>query len=188
MLLLWPQLCQCPDLIFSVWVCCSHHPQFYFPLVHFLPDSNSLLHPGKVPLLSSFIIVFLLVMLPHYIQPPFISAHNNPLGFYIQKSVHISRMIICISNKHACFPSVVQLGSHLFPFMYGNYCHFSKRSQMLHVLHILIVKQCEWWFCSVWSHHYIIQICCCGNDLTPKFSFFLSIDACLYQQSPCSSN
>ena len=177
MFLLWPQLCQCPDLIFSVWVHCSHHPQFNFPLVHFLPDSNSLLHPGKFHL-SSCIIVFLFLMFPHYIHPHCISAHNNPLGFYIQKSVDISRMIICISNKHTCFPSVVQLGSHLFPFMYGNNCHFSKRSQMHHVLCILIVN----------NHHYIIQICCSGNDLTPKFSFFFSIDACLYQHSPCSSH
>ena len=64
--------------------------------------------------------------------------------------------------------------------MYGNYCHFSKRSQMFHVLCIIIVEQCEWCFCSVWSHHYIIQICCCGDDLTPKFSFsFALITACI---------
>ena len=80
-------------------------------------------------------------------------------GFYIQEPVYISRMIICISNKHACFPSIVQLGSHLFPFMYGNHSHFSNRSQMLHLLCILIVEQSVWWFCAVWSHHYIIQIC-----------------------------
>ena len=86
-------------------------------------------------------------------------------------------MIICISNKHTCFPSVVQRVSQLFPFIYGNHCYFS---QMLHVLCILIVKQCVWWFCSVWSPHYIIQICCCGNDLTPKFSFFLALmPACI---------
>ena len=61
-----------------------------------------------------------------------------------------------------------------FPFMYGNYCHFSKRSQIIHVLCILIVKQCEWWFCSVWSHHYIIQICCCGKDFFNSLRLFCS--------------
>ena len=152
MFLFWPLLCQCPDLIFSVWVCCFHQPQFYFPLVHFLPDSNSLLHPGEFPL------VFLhncvpFVMFPHYIQPPCISTHKNHLGVYIHKSVYIFRMIICIPNKHTCFPSVVQLGSQLFPScMATTNCYFSKRSQMLHVLCIHIVKQCEWWLCSVWSH------------------------------------
>ena len=50
-------------------------------------------------------------------------------------------MIIYLSNKHACFPSITQLGSHLFPFMYGNHYHFSKRSQMLHGFFILIEEQ-----------------------------------------------
>ena len=67
-----------------------------------------------------------------------------------------------------------------FPFMYGNHCHFSKRSQMLHEFCILIVEQSVWWFCSVWSHHYIIEICCGRNDLTPKFSFSLELmPACI---------
>ena len=157
-----------------MWVCCSHHLKSYFLLVHILPELISLLHQGKLPL----------VFLHKYVSfcsvsIRCISAHYSPLGFYIQEPVYISRMIICISDKHACFPSIVQLGSHLFPFMYGNHCHFSKRSQMLHKLCILIVEQSVWWFCSVWSHHYIIQICCCGNDLTPKFSFFFTILACL---------
>ena len=178
MFLLWSQICQCPDLIFSVWVCCSHHLNSIFHwFISF--QSQTLFFILEKFHLSSCIIVFLFLMFPYYIQPPCISAHDNPLRFYVQEPVYISRMIICISNKHTCFPSVVQLGSHLFPFMYGNHHHFSKRSQMLHVLCILIVKQCVWWFCSVWSHHYIIQICCCGNDLTPKFSFFFSIGASL---------
>ena len=93
-------------------------------------------------------------MLPYYIQPPCISAHDNPLGFYIQE----------LSNLDLIF----------------FHCHFSKRSQMLHALCILIVEQSVWWFCSVWSHHYIIQICCCGNDLTQKFSFsFTLMPACI---------
>ena len=34
----------------------------------------------------------------------------------------------------------------------------------------------------------LIKIFCCGNDLTPKFSFFFCINSCLYQHSPCSSH
>ena len=67
-------------------------------------------------------------------------------------------MVICISNKQACLPSSVQFGSHLSPLMYGNHCHFSKRSQMLHVLCILIEKQCVWWSCSICPHHYVVQL------------------------------
>ena len=78
-------------------------------------------------------------MVPHYIQPPCISAHNNPLGFYIQRSVYISRMIICISNKHTCFPSVVQLGSHLFPFIHP-YCETMNGGFVLSGLTIILSK------------------------------------------------
>ena len=81
-------------------------------------------------------------------------------------------MIICISNKHTCFPSVVQLGSHLFPFMYGNHCHFSERSQMIHVLCILIVEQSVWWFCSV--------------CLTIILSKFVAVEMTSHQNSPFS--
>ena len=126
-----------------MWVCCSHDPQFIFHrYISF--QTLALFFIQEEFHLSSCIIMYIFVVVPYYVQPPCISAHDNPLVFYIQEPVYISRMIIWISNKHACFPSVVQLGSHLFPFMYGNQCHLSKRSQMLHVLCILIVEQSIW--------------------------------------------
>ena len=92
-------------------------------------------------------------------------------------------MVICISNKHACLPSSVQFGSHLFPSRMATTAISPKRSQMLHVLHILIEKQCVWWICSVCPHHDIVQFCCCGNDFTPTFPFILLVQSCLYNHS-----
>ena len=110
-------------------------------------------------------------MFPNYIQPSHISAHNNSFCVDVQESVYIPRMIFCISNKHTCFSSIVQFGSHLFTFMYGNHCHFSKGSHVFHVACVLIIEQGIWRLCSLWPHHYVIQLCCCGNDFTIKFSF-----------------
>ena len=59
-----------------------------------------------------------------------------------------------------------------FPFMYGNYCHFSKRSQMLHLLHILIVKQCESGFVL--------------SGLTIILSKFVAVKVTSHQNSPFS--
>ena len=76
-----------------------------------------------------------------------------------------------ISNKHTCLSSVIQLGSHFLAFMYGNHCHFSKCSQTSSIFCIFPIEQCMRGFCSFWPYHYVIQFCCCGNDLTPEFSF-----------------
>ena len=55
--------------------------------------------------------------------------------------------------------------------MNGNYCHFSKRSQMLHVLCILIEEQCEWWFCSVCPPYDVIQVEMTSHQIS-LFSFW----------------
>ena len=92
--------------------------------------------------LSSCIDALFPVVFPNDVQPSYISAHDYSLCVNVQEPVYISRMIICISNKYACFPSVIQLGSHLFAFMYGNHCHFSKCCQASHIFCIFSIKQC----------------------------------------------
>ena len=57
----------------------------------------------------------LFVVFPYYVQPPCISAHDNPFGFYIQKPVYISRMIICICNKQTFFPLLSNLDLLFLP-------------------------------------------------------------------------
>ena len=60
----------------------------------------------------------------------------------VQESVHIFSVVICISNKHTCLSSVIQLGSHFLAFMYCNHCHFSKCSQASCVFCIFPIEQC----------------------------------------------
>ena len=113
------------------------------------------------------------VMFLDDVQPSHISDYDYPPCVNVQEPVYISRVVICISNKHACFSSIIQLGSHLYAFMYGNHCHFSKCSHASHIFCIHSIKQCVSGFCPFWPYHYIIQLCCCGNDFTPEFSFTL---------------
>ena len=149
--------------LFLQW---SFHQKVFHLLVIFL------LHIEKFNL-SSCIRAFLFVLFPDNIQPSHISASDYPPRVNVQESVHIFCVVICISNKHTCLSSVIQLGSHLLAFMYGNHCHFSKCSQTSCVLCIFPIEQCMRGFCSFWPYHYVIQLCCCGNDFTPEFSFIL---------------
>ena len=41
-------------------------------------------------------------MFPYYVQPSYISAHDDSFCVYVQESVYIPSMIFCISNKHTC--------------------------------------------------------------------------------------
>ena len=59
-----------------------------------------------------------------------------------------------------------------FPFMYGNHCHFSKRSQVFHELCILIVEQSVWWFCL--------------SGLTIILSKFVAVEMTSHLNSPFS--
>ena len=110
------------------------------------------------------------VLFPDDVQPSYISAHDYPLCMNVQEPVHISRMIICISNKHACFPSIVQLGSHLFAFMYGNHCHFSKCSQASHIFCVFSIKQCMRGFVL--------------SGITIMLSNFVAVEMTSHQNSP----
>ena len=86
----------------------------------------------------------------------------------IQESIHILCVVICITHKHACLTPVIQFGSHFLSFMDGNHCHFSKCSQTSRILCILSIEQCVRRFCSSWSHHNVIQLCCCGNHFNTR--------------------
>ena len=45
------------------------------------------------------------------------------------------------TNIHV-FSAIIQLGSHLFDFMYGNHCHFTKCSHASHIFCVPSIKQC----------------------------------------------
>ena len=152
--------------VFPLLLQWSFHEKIFHPLMTFL------LHLKKFNLLSC-IDALPSVVFPDDVQPSYISAYDYPLCVNVQEPVYISRVVICISNKHACFPSIIQLGSHLFAFMYGNHCHFSTCSHSSHIFWILSIKQCVRGFCPFWPYHYVIQLCCCGNGFTPEFSFSL---------------
>ena len=79
-------------------------------------------------------------------------------------------MIVCISNEHACFPSVIQFGSHLFAFMYGNHCHFSKCSQASRAFCIFSIEQCVRGFVL--------------SGLTIMLSSFVAVEMTSHQNSP----
>ena len=65
-----------------------------------LPSSSDFSSSSKKSSTCLFSVVF-----PDDVQPSYISAHDYPLCVNIQEPVYISRMIICISNKHSCFSS-----------------------------------------------------------------------------------
>ena len=131
---------------------------------------------------------FLLVWFPYNIQPSHISAQDYSLCMDIQESVHILCVVICITHKHACLTPVIQFGSHFLSFMDGNHCHFSKCSQTSRILCILSIEQCVRGFCSFWSHHNVIQLCCCGNHFTLELFLVLWFKPCLNQHGSCSAH
>ena len=147
--------------LFLRW--CSH--QRIFPLLVIF-----LLRLEKFNL-SSCIEAFLFVLFPNDVQPSHISTLDYPPCMNVQESVYILSVIICISNKHTCLSSVIQLGSHFLAFMYGNNCNFSKCSQTSCVFCFSPIEQCMRGLSSFWTYHYVVQFCCCGNDFTPELSF-----------------
>ena len=60
-------------------------------------------------------------------------------------------------------------------------------SNFLHTLHPLHRSVCEG-ICSFWSHHNVIQLCCCGNHFTPEFFLVLWFNPCLDQHGSCSAH
>ena len=143
--------------------CYFHHFQIHRPLSPqwsshqriFLLPVIFLLHLKKFNL-SPCIDAFRFVLFTNDVQPSHISAQDYPPCVNVQESVHIFSVIICISNKHTCLSSVIQLRSHFLSFMYGNHCHFSKCSQASCVFCIFPKEQCMWGSCSFWSYHYVV--------------------------------
>ena len=101
------------------------------------PQLIFLLHPEMFNLFSCIDAFHSAV---YYVQPSYISAHDNSFCIHIKESVYIPSMIVCISNKHTFFSSIVQRGSHLFTFMFGKHCHFSKGSHEFHVFCIFPIE------------------------------------------------
>ena len=88
----------------------------------------------------------------------------------VQESVHIFYVVIFISNKHTCLSSVIQLGSHLLAFMYGNHCHFSKCSKTSSVICIFPIEQC--------MRGFVLSV------LTIMLSNFVAVEMTSHQNSP----